>query len=150
MMLGGLIAALLVAAAAAAAAPTALAAPQPAWTVTAAPIPGHFSPGGEGRLLVKATNVGGGATLGESEIEATMPAGLTPTAGNVTGAGGSLDGVCVPAPPTITCEAPNPIAASQTIWAVIKVEADPVPPPRPPSTSRSAVEVPRKSGRTPP
>ncbi len=112
----------------AATAPSAAASATPAWSVSIGAVPANLAPGVGGRVLVKATNIGGAATEGTSTIELTLPGGLTPTAGIWAPAPNGGKGPCTVAPPSVTCEISEPIAASETIWLEAEVEVEPSPP----------------------
>jgi hypothetical protein len=131
-----LLASLLLCLAALAAAPVAGAAPAPAWTISAVPFPANLTPGGNGHLLVKATNVGGAPTSAPTTIEATLPAGLTPTSAILSPDnyfGTEPDppnppkflGACTTGTETVSCETVVPVPASKTIWATIDLAVAP-------------------------
>jgi hypothetical protein len=105
-------------------APVAQAAPAPAWSLSVISVPANLAPGTSSRLLAKAVNLGGGPTTTETTIELTTPAGIAPTAAVLGGA----EGTCAVTPPTISCEVPAPITASQTVYVEAKVDVAPSPP----------------------
>lgn len=115
----GLLAALL-------AAPGALAAPPAAWSLSVVPVPANLAPGGSGRVLVKATNVGGGPTTEPTILEATLPAGLTPT--KAAFGPESYADSCTVSAPQVSCETTSPVEASRTIWLEASVSVAPSPP----------------------
>jgi hypothetical protein len=121
-LVAGLALALLGAISAAPAAAT----PRPAWLISAAPVPAQFEAGGTERILVRATNVGGVATEGASSVAVTLPPGL-----DATGAEASsrrVDVHCPPAAPTISCELPAGIEASETVNITVHLEVEASPP----------------------
>ena len=114
------------------AAPTALAAPAPAWDVAVVPTPANLVAGGEGGFVVKVTNVGGAPTSSPIElptptiIELQTPAGLMPAYGVLIGQTGTSEPVpCELQASAVVCETTGPMVAGKTLQAVVSVQADP-------------------------
>jgi hypothetical protein len=113
---------LLVLVAALMAASPASASPSAAWVISAVGYPANLPPGGEGRLFVKATNVGGLATSGPTVIEVDLPEGLSPTKTNLS----TGTGTCTISAPTreVKCEQDQPINTSKTINLIVTASVD--------------------------
>jgi uncharacterized repeat protein (TIGR01451 family) len=71
---------------------TASAADAPAWQLTLMSAPTNFTPGGAGTYTLFASNTGAAPTSGTTTIHDTLPAGLTPQFGILSGAG--IEGEC--------------------------------------------------------
>lgn len=114
--------------AALASAATAEAAPQPAWSISVVSAPANLVPGSnDGFVLAKATNVGGGPTNAPTELEVTLPPSLTPTKAELGGVQNPA-GTCTLASPSVSCETPDSIGSSNTLWLEVKVQVAPSPP----------------------
>jgi hypothetical protein len=106
------------------------ASPQPAWMISLTSAPAQLAPGGAGKLLAKATNVGGEATAGSSALSITLPPGLTATGAYLKGIPGSeAEHVnCPLSSPSITCETSVSLPSSRTLSVTVNVEVDATPP----------------------
>jgi hypothetical protein len=104
----------------------AAAAPQPAWTITATPLPANFTPGEEVELLVIATNVGGASTTGASAVQASLPTGVTPikATGQDSDIGSPKPSCSIDVPSgTAECKTAAPIAPGRRLVATVILEA---------------------------
>jgi hypothetical protein len=107
-------------------APAASAAPAAAWSVSLAAVPANVPPGGAGKLLVRATNVGGAPTSATTTVEATLPSGLTPTSARLDPSGPSrLTSTCTLTPPTVSCETPTAVPRSVVSWMTVDFQVAP-------------------------
>jgi hypothetical protein len=116
----------------AAAPASASAAPQPAWRLTLEPYPTHFVPGAKGRYLLMATNVGSAGAAGPTQIEGTLPAGLTLVSAKANSKACSLAGQ------TFSCEITAATPPGLAILAEVKLEVGSLPDP---STLTAEAEV---------
>jgi hypothetical protein len=97
---------------------SASAAPAPAWSLSANPLPANIAPGGEGAIFVLATDVGGQDTTTPGLLQATLPAGLTLTEVK------SPEGSCSFAGQVAECESSGPVKAGDTFQMIVLAEAE--------------------------
>jgi hypothetical protein len=135
-MLAGLLAVISVFGATMALASPALAAEAPEWVITSYTSPTNLAPGGTGKVVLAAVNVGGAATDGSAiTIEDTLPSGLTAT--SISGYDTYADGpVLFPtfikpaakmtctSPPELTCTRSVPAPTGDQLIVTINVDVE--------------------------
>ena len=105
--------------------PSAAADPAPAWSIQVIAAPANIAPGGSGKLLARATNVGGAPAGAHATIEAVLPPGLTPSAPGLGGSGQTLNGTCTVSAPVVSCETSDALGPSEAMTLEATVQAAP-------------------------
>jgi hypothetical protein len=108
---------------------SAFAAGGPVWKIVSVSEPTNLPPSGEGRIVVKAVNVGDGQTDGSAvTVTASLGPGLTAT--SIAGGelynhkwnpGGFFHGITCSAPPVLSCSYPEVVATGDMLEVVIGV-----------------------------
>lgn len=105
-------------------APIASASPQPAWTVSVAPVPSNLAPGSSGRIVAKAINVGGTAASGTTEIEVALPGAVTALTARMGGVAPAST-TCSASGQLLSCKTSEAVAASGVVYLEGEVEVSP-------------------------